>query len=892
MFSGSAPYVIAFFGAGTVSLLVAVFLYRRRAVPGSLHMALLNAAVSLWAFATAFRVAGSSLESMIFWHKVELLGMAPIGVTFFVFSARYVGRSEWVTGRRLVLLSLVPAITIVLGWTNELHHIHWAELYLVTGGEFPVLGEKTTTWWWIDTLYAYGLIIFAVLLLLGRFLEEPGLYRRQAASLIMAALLALSVDAVYIFGVTPEPALNLTPIAFSGVALILAWGFARYGLLDLVPAARDFIVKHMPDGLLVIDVRQRISDVNPAAEVLLGRDAKSLIGLDVKTALKDFPPLSRMALGGDPGEISLAGPEGERFYDVTVTALREGDRLRGYLLALRDITDRRRAEEALREAHAVLEQRVEERTAELKEAAEELEKSRAKLSHLLSASPTVIYSAGLSSELPLTFVGRNVREVLGYTPEELVGRTDFWSEHVHPEDLSEVRERIRVVREEGSAAMEYRLRHADGGYRWIYDQFRVTGGEGDGPLELVGTWLDVTDRREMEDRLRQSQKMEAVGLLAGGIAHDFNNLLTAVRGYAELLLAELDERDPRRADLQEIRNAANRATGLTRQLLAFSRRQVMKPQIFDLNSVIWGMEEMFRRTMGEDVRLVTELEPDLDHIRADPSQMEQVCMNLVLNARHAMPAGGTLTIRTENLTVAGGSAERRGLNPGSYVVLTVSDTGSGIDSRTRERLFEPFFSTKESGGTGLGLATVYGIVSQSGGHIEVDSVVGKGSTFRIFLPARSPAESPESAEGPALEPAAAPAEAALLIVEDEPAVRRLAARTLRGYGYEVFEAGDGAEGLDIFAGRPEISLLITDVVMPKMNGPELAREVRLRRPDLPVLYISGYAEQDIMQGEEGADINFLAKPFTGDDLAAKVSRLLRREPGREETSGPVPRSRG
>jgi len=382
--------------------------------------------------------------------------------------------------------------------------------------------------------------------------------------------------------------------------------------------------------------------------------------------------------------------------------------------------------------------------------------------------------------------------------------------------------------------------------------------------------------RVSEARLRQAQKMEAVGRLAGGIAHDFNNVLTAIFGYADLLMDSLDLLDPRRADAAEIKRAAERAAGLTRQLLAFSRKQVMQPRLVNLNTVVHEMGGMLRRVVGERIALRLDLDQGLGHVTADPGQLEQVIANLGVNARDAMPDGGTLTIATANVNAPGVAGAEDALPPGGpLVALTVSDTGTGMDEHVLAHLFEPFFTTKELGrGTGLGLATVYGIVRQSGGQIQVASRPGEGSTFTVYFP-RVEAD-PRAASTTALPEPSPGGTETVLVVEDEAAVRHLCCRVLRAKGYRVLEAPHAEAALALVAAMAEpIHLLVTDMVMPGMGGPALAAQLVATRPTLRVLYITGYALEAIEQGGDvaGAD-GLLQKPFSADQLARTVRELL------------------
>jgi len=394
---------------------------------------------------------------------------------------------------------------------------------------------------------------------------------------------------------------------------------------------------------------------------------------------------------------------------------------------------------------------------------------------------------------------------------------------------------------------------------------------------------DVTARKRLEDQLRQSQKMEAVGRLAGGVAHDFNNLLTAIQGYADFLLAGLDAHDQRLADVMGIQEAAQRAAGLTHQLLAFSRQQVLAPEVLSLNDLIRDAEKLLRRLIGEDIEIHTALAPDLGPVRADPVQLQQVLLNLAVNARDAMSQGGMLILETRNVEVGPDHPASQGLvNPGNYVLLAVTDAGVGMDEETKARIFEPFFTTKKSGeGTGLGLATVYGIVRQSGGFIWVYSEPNRGTTFKIYLPLAESAA--VSTARPATARASPRGSETILLVEDEELVRKLARRVLEGHGYSVMVAGSGKAALELVEGSEgRLDLLVTDVVMPGMSGRQLAEELRARQSLLKVLYVSGYTDDAIVRhGVLEQDVAFLQKPFGPEALLRKVRGVLDGAPARD-----------
>lgn len=485
----------------------------------------------------------------------------------------------------------------------------------------------------------------------------------------------------------------------------------------------------------------------------------------------------------------------------------------------------------------------------------------------------------LDAEGQFTFASPSFQKTLGYAPVSLIGRKVF--DLLPPEDQATARKAFQDAIDQRSAqTVQYRCLHKDGAallfesvVSWAFNEKGV-------PNHAVVVSRHIDDRKRLEDQIRQVQKMEAVGRLAGGVAHDFNNLLTAITGYSELLIRSMDTQDPRRADVEEIKETAARAATLTQQLLIFSRRQITRPTVLDLNQVVSALEKMLHRLIGEDIELRTRLAAPAPHVLADVSQIEQIILNLTLNSRDAMPHGGKLTIQVAARNMEPAEAREHHLTPGRYAVLSVTDTGVGMNEETLGHLFEPFFTTKERHrGSGLGLSTVYGIVQQAGGQVRVESEVGRGTTFWIYLPevqlsASPTAESEPDAVGRGTE--------TLLLAEDDRSVRTLAVRVLSQNGYRVVEASNGEEALRLFQKNPgDIDLLVTDVVMNGLSGPEMAKEALKIRPELKVLYLSGYMESDSRNElQKVAASSFLPKPFRPRDLLERVRQTL---------DGPTPR---
>jgi len=468
--------------------------------------------------------------------------------------------------------------------------------------------------------------------------------------------------------------------------------------------------------------------------------------------------------------------------------------------------------------------------------------------------------------------------ILGYSLADL--QNSKASDQIHPDDLPLVMEAAARARATGvGRQVEYRMRDKEGHWHVLESTASAILDEDGQHSGLVIVNRDITDRARLGEQFRQSQKMEAIGRLSGGIAHDFNNLLGIIIGYAEILQENMQEGSSDRECVDEIVRSGTRAASLTRQLLAFSRQQVLEPKIIDLNGAVADMERLLRRVIGEDIELITSAEPNLRRIRADQSQLEQVLLNLAVNARDAMPDGGRLTITTRNLSMSEFDVHPFSfpMKPGEYVQLTVSDTGTGMDSATLARIFEPFFTTKEKGkGTGLGLSTVYGVVKQSDGYIDTESVLNKGTKFTIYLPAA--AEAP-IADLPAVSTTLPSGNETILLVEDEAALRFLTRNMLEKFGYKVLEAENGLEACQLSESQAfPIDLLLTDIVMPGMSGVDLSARVQKKRPGIKVVYMSGHTGQGIGQGVLPPNSNFLPKPFSRESLAAKISDALRTEP--------------
>ena len=610
--------------------------------------------------------------------------------------------------------------------------------------------------------------------------------------------------------------------------------------------AYELLFNHVENMVCTLDADGRFTSVNPAGERMTGYTAAELIGLSAadlvpaerrETAIASF----RRRLFGEapdsPDESVLQRRDGTRVpIEVTSTVILEGDRPTGVLAVVHDVSERKDQQEAL------------------------LQSERRFRTAFESAA---IGMALVSVEGRFVEVNDSLCTIVGYTAEELVRKT--FQEITHPDDLDLDLEYLGQLLAAAipSYQMEKRYFHANGGTVWVLLSVSLVRASDGTPLHFVSQIEDITQRKRAEAerdllqaQLHHAQKLEAVGRLAGGIAHDFNNMLTGIKGYSELLLAGLDPSSPLREEAEQIKRAAEQASNLPKQLLAFSREQVLEPRLVDLDVVVADAVGLVSRLVGNSVEIVVVNEASSPLVEADPNELEQLLLNLAVNAGHAMPDGGRLVIRTANEELDREAAARNGVKPGRFVVLSVEDSGVGMDADTKARAFDPFFTTRPHGeGSGLGLAGVYGVVTQSGGFVQLDSAPRAGSTFRLYFPC---AATVVDARPPTV-----------LVAEDEEIVRDLVQLTLERAGYRVLAASGAEEALRLNSSSAEpVDLLLTDMVMPGMNGAELARRILADRPRTPVVFMSGYTTDTVPAAPGGSVL--LEKPFP---MAALVERV-------------------
>jgi PAS domain S-box-containing protein len=614
------------------------------------------------------------------------------------------------------------------------------------------------------------------------------------------------------------------------------------------------------DGILVVDLNRIIVRCNAQflrmfrlrADQVVGRSADETFAL-LADEIEDFDALlaNSRQVWRDPSTeaIQLIRFRDGRVYHRFLAPQTVDGRMVGRVASYRDLTE------------------TYEEASELRQRSGFLEKAQ-EVAHVGS------WVAEHDGGSRLTWSAETYR-IFGVAPGDFPGTISAFQAFIHPDDIDAVRRASEIARRCGTPYdVEHRIVRGDGVVRWVHEKADIVRGKGGAPLRMIGTVQDITEQRHLEEQLRHAQRLEAIGRLAGGVAHDLNNALTSIVGYTELALGALDAQQAARRDVEEIKRAAERAEAVTRQLLVFSRKQILEPRVFSVRDSIATLSRMLERLLGSAITLRTVTAPDLPAIYGDPGQIEQALINLAVNARDAMPSGGQLTLTAAPVHVDAAFARaHQPITAGDYIEISVSDTGVGMSAEVQTHIFEPFFTTKGVGkGTGLGLAMVYGTVKQSGGFIFVDSEEGRGTTFRLYFP---PAPPQERRRSTAAAPAAGTDPATILVVDDEPAVRTLVVTALKGEGYRVLHAGSGGEALSLAAEAPgTINVLLTDASMPGMTGAELAAALAKTRGGLKVLLMSGFTAEPLRVAGISEPVALLPKPFTPRDLKRKVREVL------------------
>ncbi|HKO48344.1 MAG TPA: histidine kinase N-terminal 7TM domain-containing protein [Polyangiaceae bacterium] len=875
---------------------------QKHSAPGARAYTVVLLSQSVWSLGYVAELLATDVRGKLLWDDLQLPPpyLMTFGMLFFAFE--YSGRQTRKLERWLWVLAALPAAACLWVFSDPIHGLARASARIEPDPPYGVLLYDFSRLELLSFVEVYLVGGYAAYCILKGAAKQILVHRRQALLVGGGIVLNLCAALPGVLGFRWLGQRDSSPFCFAISGLCVSWALTRYRLFDLVPIARHAVIEHLPDPVLVLDSKDRLMDLNPAARRLFG-DAGFELGAVSSQTFPAWLDPGPAQTNSRPGARELSPPDAQAAYELNEAPLLgvRGE-LRGRALVLRDISERRRAQTSLEKAHGELERRVVERTLELETAnaslRQQVEETRAaRVSAQASeAQFRAIFDGAyeligmLSPEGRLLEANRAALLLAGATSEEVRGQlfweTPWWSHS--PELQRQLRAGIAQAARGEFVRMEVTHRAENGELRVLDFSLTPVFALNGQASSLVAEGRDISDRKRAEQenaqlqaQLYQAQKLDSIGRLAGGVAHDFNNLLTVIIGNVDL--ARIQAISPGVAEyLRDIEAASFSAASLTRQLLAFARRQIVEPRNVDLNESVSSVQKLLARLLGEDIELVLELEPELWRVRLDPSHAEQMLINLAVNARDAMPKGGRLTLRTENrVTKLPAHPDREQL--AEYVIVSIVDEGIGIGAEVLPQIFEPFFTTKPLGlGTGLGLAMVYGAMQQAFGAVDVTSKVGSGSTFRLFFPRCTD----ESREALSHARAQSPPTGTELIalVEDQALVRATTQRQLESLGYRVMAFEGAAQALPCLLGERELSLLVTDVVLAGSSGRELAEQLSRSRPELSVLFISGYTEDVVLrQGVELGEVNFLSKPFDLSELARAVRRALDARPAPRST---------
>jgi len=881
------PYVLSM----AVSLSLAAYAYRRRSVPGAQPFAVSLVGQALWAFGYIFELLSKSLPAKIGWDSFQYIGFFVAALGVLVMARQYVGKRPPFSRRFWLLLLFVPLLVTGATLSEPVHHLLRRSAHIVPGEPAGALWYDFTGVDILGLAFLYATNIYAMALLFRHGRRGSRLVRRQTKALLLGLLTPLVVGNALVFGYDPFPQRDPAPLLFLVGGLFYAWGLFRTRLFDIMPVARAVVFESMTDGVVVVDPQAHIVDINPAASAIVGLPLQSILGDSVqKVAATARLTLPDERSAAPVSEITL-GPNTRHWIETTSHAVIDiaGQRL-GTVFVLHDVSESHRREHDLQTAHDQLESMVTTRTkalvaeiAQRTQTEKALAKSERRFRAIFDQSFQLV--GLLDPSGTVLDANRSALALIDAQLSDIVGRpfweTPWWRHS--SDEAAKLRKGLAAAAQGTFVRFETTLAAADGTTRIIDFSLKPIVDERGKVVMMIPEGRDMTDlkrsqheRMSLTAQLHESQKLESLGRLAGGVAHDFNNLLTVIAGNLSLMQVSDAIEGAQQQAIQETIDAARRAAELTRQLLTFSRRQIIEPRVFDPAERLRGLTKLLPRVVGEDIALAVNVTDKPGGLFMDPSQFEQIVMNLVVNARDAMPSGGRVDVTLDCVDLKTPRDLPQGLSaPGTYVILSVADTGTGISESDLPRVFEPFFTTKAAGaGTGLGLATVHGIVTQALGWIGVETSPGKGTTFKVHLPCCE--------QGPATSPAATTIATAdertgtILVVEDQATVRDLVVRSLKHFGFQVQAFADGATALS-YARQSDhaFDLVLTDVVMPGMGGRALADALRQIRPALPIVFMSGHTDDTVLRhGIEEAREYFLAKPFTPSKLVAKLRAVL------------------
>lgn len=842
------PYAIPLQIGAIISGLIAYSSWHRVTIPGRRAFALFMLAIAIWMFGYGLELTFIPLDPrdpLI--PKIEYLGIATSAPLWFIFLLKYAGFNRWLNRQTQALLFVIPAATIFVVWFYN--DIFWESITLVERGPYTLVSFVHGFWFnVIHTPYSYLLYGSSIFLLLYIARNSPRLNRTQSALLLIGFLIPLLSNVLYVVGgVSFFPGLDLTPFTLASIGLVVAWVLFQFRLLESVPIASQAVVQGMPDGVLMLDKRNWVVELNPSAQRIFDHDPRSVIGLDVSLVIPpdwyaevtQVPPESSTTIEVQRETTGAA----TAYFDLQIAPLYDRrQRLMGRLLVFRDITAS-------------------------KQATADLFASQQRLQTVVSSAPMAIFACDANGIIH-TVVGDEVANV-GVEPETLIGQSAF----VAFQEFKDIVSSVRLALGGQSFTREFKIaRHI---YEVWYKPAQDEQGNITGVIVVV---VNVTEQKRAAAALQESQRLESIGLLAGGIAHDFNNLLASVMGQTSIARSMLAETDTAVSHLELALDGAERATQLTRQLLAYAGKGSIEQKVVDLNELLVANTELLQTTFSKQVQLSLELSERPATIRGDSGQIQQIIMNLVINAVESIEGeDGLVTISTEHFTIDADTdlaSWRNGenLSARKYILLQIQDNGSGIPESDLRRIFEPFFTTKLMG-RGLGLSAALGIIRSHQGSLRIKSQPGEGSTFSVLLPYYQMDVAPPVADAALAD---LPQVKTVLLVDDDASVRRMLHDMLKRQGARIIEAVNGRQALTLFdQHQDDIDLVFLDMQMPVMDGAETFQHLRKRSPMLKIMMTSGYSESEAMDFmAEDTFVDFIQKPFRLRQLQAKMVGLL------------------
>lgn len=844
------PYAMMLVFAAVISAVLTVSILRHRPTLGARSFSILMAAVSLWAFVAVFEVCSRDPHTKIFSYHIKYLFIVTVPLAWLTFSLYYSNRILKLRKKWLSMLMVVPAFTLIMVGTNAYHHLMFTRFEMVTVGNHYLVYPTFGIFFWVHTVYSYLALLTGFIFLTKHLIDYPAPYRRQIASLMIGGMAPWISNIIFIFKIGRLTYFDLTPVAFTISGIAFMWGILRYKLLDIVPIARDVVIQNMYDGVIVIDNDEKIIDINQTARRLSGVGPAKVIGTRADHTIAWWTKFKRYQSSGNENRFPILEREVEgRLYmlQLTDSPIVVRNRSLGHVVTLHDVTATQTAQRALLE-------------------------SEARFKSLSENAPVIIFS--LDENGDFNYVNPTWENLLGHKRREVLGRpfADFIRQN---SDLtvSEIFKRL-ISGQSSVAELNLKVIHKDGSHR-LFNTSASANSDIEGRVTgIIGLAKDVTEEHRLQRQLFESQKMEAIGTLAGGIAHDFNNLLMGMQANLSLMRLEKASTDSLREKVRRIEEQIQNGASLTRQLLGYARKGKYAPSVFNLNVLIQDTLSVVNRT-NKGIIIHQHLSEQTPYLKADQGQIELVLLNLFINAVDAMPDGGELTVSSRLIEKPKPLNGTTPLKSNTLIELVVGDTGIGMDQATKDRIFEPFFTTKEMGrGTGLGLASVYGIIKNHGGYIQVKSAPGKGSTFTLMLPAaRNVAPPCTIAKEDAVLP---PGGGTILLVDDEPLILKYCHEMITSLGFSVLSVQEAQEAIRIYQDSSQhIDIAILDMIMPKMGGLQLLEALQTINPDIKVIITTGYAMDSRVSNLISCGRHqYLKKPFTRDQLANTIAILM------------------